>query len=109
MTGRWIGAAAMALVLAGCAGPAGGRQRTCAQACNRDYDVCAESAGANRGGASFFGAGAACQRQVTDCLKSCDAVAAQAEAAKAKAKAKPGGKAVPGAAPGASAKPADAQ
>ena len=72
--GRWLGgalASLAALGLAGCAGPAGSRHITCHQACERDYDMCADSAGASRGGASFFGVGAACQRELTACFKAC--------------------------------------
>ncbi len=105
MTAKWLGAAlALALLaLAGCAAPAGGRHLSCSQACNRDYDICADSAGANRGGASFFGVGAACQRQLTACLKNCDLAAVQskpaAPATKNGAKPAPGETPKPPAAP----------
>ena len=90
--GRRLGAALAILALAACAGPAGSRQMSCPQSCNRDYDVCSDSAGAGRGGGgSFFGAGAACQRQLTACLKSCEVSTAQAKpAAKDPGKAKAG-------------------
>ncbi len=90
-TGRCLCAALAILALAACAGPAGSRQMSCPQSCNRDYDVCSDSAGAGRGGGSFFGVGAACQRQLTACLKSCEVSAAQAKpAAKEPGKANPG-------------------
>ena len=92
-----------ALLLGGCAGPAGGRHLTCSQACDRTYDNCADSAGANRGGASFFGVGAACQRDLSACHKACDIAAVQAKPAT-----KDGASPAPGAAPkppGAAPKP----
>ena len=56
--------------------------------------MCADSAGASRGGTSFFGVGAACQRELTACFKACEAAAVQAEAAK-----KPAAKAASGGTP----------
>ncbi len=103
MMGKWLGVTlvALGLGLAGCAGPAGGRHSTCPQACNRDYDVCAESASASRGGASFFGSGAVCQREVSACLKNCELTVVQTKPA-AKDSAKPAAKSrntPPGSAP----------
>ena len=81
MPGKWRGAVLALLALGGCAGPGNLKQLTCPQTCNRDYDVCSESTGAARGGASFFGAGAACQRQLAACLKNCELDAAEAKPA----------------------------
>ena len=100
MMGRWFGTALLALGLTACAGPGGGRHLTCAQSCDRSYDTCADSAGASRSGASFFGVGAACQRDLTACLKNCEIAAAQAKPA-----AKDGAKAAPGTTPGPAPKP----
>lgn len=70
----------MVLGLAACSGPTGAlgdsspaaaRKAQCERACNRDYDVCSDGAGARRGGSSFYGMGAACDRQVKECLASC--------------------------------------
>ena len=94
MTGRWFGMALALLVLAGCAGPAGSRRMSCPQSCDRGYEVCSDSAGAGRGGQSFFGVGAACERELKACLKNCDLAAVQAGPV-----ARDGGKAAPGGAP----------
>ena len=81
----WIVALGVVLALAGCAGPdsgrgelapAGAKRAGCERACNRDYDICADSAGAKRGGGSFFGVGAACDRQVSGCLQQCKTMSA---------------------------------
>ena len=79
--------AVVVLALAGCVGadvesgnasPAAAKRAACQTTCNRDYDVCADSAGAQRSGAgSFFGAGAACSRQVAACIQQCKAVVVQ--------------------------------
>ena len=90
MTGKWFGMALAGVVLAGCAGPAN-MSMSCSQSCNRDYDVCSDSTGASRDGSSFFGVGAACQRQLSACLKSCELAAVQAQPS-----AKDGAKSAPG-------------
>lgn len=85
---RQVGAIGLAAaMLAACSGPLGpegdpspgaAKRARCDQGCNRDYDRCADSAGARRGsGGSFFGMGAACDRQVKDCLAACKALVAE--------------------------------
>jgi len=73
------------LALAGCAGPFGdegdtspaaAKRAACERSCNRGYDTCADSSGAERRGGSFFGMGAACDRQVRSCLDRCKALTA---------------------------------
>ncbi|MEI6984613.1 MAG: hypothetical protein WCK65_00645 [Rhodospirillaceae bacterium] len=80
----WLGLAGL-VMLVGCAtpvrtagdpSPAAVGRAACERACSRDYDVCADGAGAGRGGASFFGAGAACRRQVSSCVDHCKVIVA---------------------------------
>ena len=83
---------ALALVLAGCAGPTGGsgdgspaaaRLAACERMCNHDYESCADSLGANRDGGAVFGTGigAACDRENRSCLDRCRAITAEPEPA----------------------------
>ena len=83
MRASWL-LTALALVLAGCAGASARGHLGCTPSCNREYDVCSDSAGASRSAAgSYFGAGAACDRELTTCLRECAAAAAQADKSKA--------------------------
>jgi len=86
---RWWLVGVCLVGLAACAGPLGGqgdpspgaaKRAQCERACNRDYDVCADGAGARRGGSSFFGMGAACDRQAKECLAGCKALTVQPKA-----------------------------
>lgn len=52
----------------------GGDVTSCVRACNRDYSICGESAGARRGTNPLFGAAASCDRQLESCLDYCRAI-----------------------------------
>ena len=94
---RWWARGLIAVALsglAGCAGPGAGdpspaaaKRAACERSCNRGYDTCSDSAGAERRGSSFFGMGAACDRQVKSCFDRCKALGGDA-----KPDAKPDGK-----------------
>ncbi len=83
MTGKWLVAVLTALLLSGCSGSGAARHMTCPQTCERNYDSCADSVGANRSGPSFFGAGATCQRELSSCHRRCDLNAVQTKPAAA--------------------------
>ena len=94
MVGKWWLAGLAALVLSGCADSVSRNHRTCPQTCERNYESCADSTGAGRSGPSFFGVGAACQRELSSCLRRCELNAIETKpATDNKAKPAPGGSA----------------